>query len=362
MRFKVIGVSNYRNIALARLNLDADRVFLLGKNGQGKTNLLEAIGYVTSLRAFRARENETLIGSAAPQADIVYTLDHEFDDEANAKVRIKKKGKEVSLDGESVKRASEFVGRFPTVTLSSEDLSIVRGSPGGRRRFLDTFLCGIDREYYVSLQRYQRCIQERNALLKKNSERTLLKPFESQLIEPGLQVIRKRRSVIQDLAELATRFYETLSGSAEKIEVRYLPNIEPSDEEAYWKVLEKNRKRDEILQSTGKGPHRDDFELSLNGKPAADYASDGQQRSIALSLAFATIAFWRERFRVSPVLLVDDVLGELDPGRRERFWKALDPSIQLIATGTELPDLASGEDWLVYEVDRGTFSPYTKTG
>lgn len=362
MRFKIIGVSNYRNIEFARLKLDADRVFLLGRNGQGKTNLLEAIGYITSLRAFRARENETLIGPASVHSDLVFELKHEQEDEAKAEVRIKKKGKGVSLDGESVKRASDFVGRFPTVTLSSEDLSIVRGSPGGRRRFLDTFLCGIDRSYYVSLQRYQKCIQERNALLKRKADSAVLKPFESQLAEPALQVIQKRKSVIEDLAELATRFYETLSGSAEQIGVRYLPNIEPEDTDNYWKILESNRKRDEILQSTGKGPHRDDFELSLNGKPASDFASDGQQRSIALSLAFATIAFWRERFQVSPVLLVDDVLGELDPGRRERFWKALDPSIQLIATGTELPDLASGGDWLVYEVKEGKFSPYPKVG
>ncbi|MBC2605294.1 DNA replication/repair protein RecF [Pelagicoccus albus] len=355
MRFKTIAVSNYRNIKLARLNVDADRVFLLGRNGQGKTNLLEAIGYVTSLRAFRARENDTLLGPESPQAEILYEIDHEEFDETQARVLIKKKGKEVSLDGESVRRASDFVGRFPAVTLSSEDLSIVRGSPGGRRRFIDTFLCGIDRQYYVALQRYQKCVQERNALLKKGAAASLMRPFEAQMISPALEVIGKRKQVIGELGELASRFYGTLSGSEEQIGVSYKPNADPESEEAYWTLLDKNRKRDEILHSTGKGPHRDDFELSLNGRVASDFASDGQQRSIALSLAFATIAYWRERFGVCPALLIDDVLGELDPLRRERFWNALDERIQLIATGTELPDAASGKDWMVYGVENGRF-------
>ncbi|EDY83254.1 hypothetical protein VDG1235_2879 [Verrucomicrobiia bacterium DG1235] len=355
MKFKAIGVSNYRNIKLARLNLDADRVFLLGRNGQGKTNLLEAIGYVTSLRAFRARENEILLGPESGQAEIVYEIEHEEFEDSEARVLIKRKGKEVSLDGEAVRRASDFVGRFPAVTLSSEDLNIVRGSPGGRRRFIDTFLCGIDREYYVALQRYQKCVQERNALLKRGSSMELMRPFEAELIGPALAVIRKRDSVISELGSMASRFYETLSGSAEAIGVDYKPNAYPDDEDAYRAMLDRNRKRDEIMHSTSKGPHRDDFELTLNGRSATDFASDGQQRSIALSLAFATIAYWRERFGVCPALLIDDVLGELDPVRRERFWNALDESIQLIATGTELPDAASGKEWLVYRVEDGVF-------
>lgn len=355
MRFRVIAVSNYRNIKFARLNVAADRVFFLGRNGQGKTNLLEATGYVTSLRAFRARENEVLIGGELPDAEILYEIEHEEFEEVEARVRIKKKGKEVYLDQEAVRRASDFVGRFPTVTLSSEDLSIVRGSPAGRRRFIDTFLCGIDRDYYVALQRYQKCIQERNALLKKGAASNLMKPFEAQMVGPALEVIRKRARVIGELGGMASRFYQTLSGSAEEIGMSYKPNAAPEDEDAYWAMLDRNRRRDEIMHSTSKGPHRDDFELTLNGRSASDFASDGQQRSIALSLAFATIAYWRERFGVCPVLLIDDVLGELDPERRKRFWSALDEGIQLIATGTELPDAASGKEWLVYEVENGAF-------
>lgn len=355
MRIESIGVSNYRNIEFARLNVDASRVFLLGNNGQGKTNLLEAIGYVTSLRAFRSRENETLIGPKQQGLEIAYELEHEEFGSVSANVKIKRKGKEVSLDGESVKRASDFVGRFSTVTLSSEDLNIVRGSPGGRRRFIDTFLCGIDRSYYVALQRYQKCLQERNALLKQGAEESLVRPFEVQMIEPALEVIAKRKNILGELRTLACQYYETLSGSAEEINIEYKPSVLLEDAAAYQELLNKNRKRDQYLQSTGKGPHRDDFTLSLSGRSASDFASDGQQRSIALSLAFATLSYWKKHYGVTPVLLVDDVLGELDPDRRKRFWSALDDDMQLIATGTELPQLDGNVDWLVYEVSNGVF-------
>ncbi len=355
MRIKSIGVSNYRNIKFARLDLDAPRVFLLGKNGQGKTNLLEAVGYLTSLRSFRTRENETLIAHGCATSEMVYELNQEQDGEAQARILLKKKGKEVSLDGETVKRASEFVGRFPTVMLSSEDLSLVRGSPSVRRRFLDTFLCGIDRSYYVALQRYQKSLAERNALLKQNADPTVLSSFESQLAEPALEIVTKRREVSGELGKVASCYYETLSGAVEGMAIDYRPNLDLHDRVDFQEALERNRKRDSILQSTSRGPHRDDFDLSLDSRPAASFASDGQQRCIALALAFACLNFWQQRFGVAPILLVDDVLGELDPERRQRFWSALDSSIQLIATGTSLPEAESDVPWLVYEVADGEF-------
>lgn len=356
MRLKSIGVSNYRNIAFARLDLDAPRVFLAGRNGQGKTNLLEAIGYLSALRAFRARESETLIGPEGDFAEIAYAFESEALGETRAQARIKRRGKEVTLDGERVRRASEIVGRFPTITLASEDLAVVRGSPGGRRRFLDTLLCGLDRTYYLALQRYQKALHERNALLKRPREAKLLGYFEREMAQPGLELVGLRRAALESMGAYAQEHYKTLSGSAETLVLRYRPHIEPDSADAYQTILEASRTRDAILQSTGKGPHRDDFSIELDGRAAAEYGSDGQQRSIALALAFASMALWRERFRISPILLLDDVLGELDPEREAAFWSILDLDTQLIASGTRLPGFAQSEGWLAYGVDRGTFA------
>ena len=274
-------------------------------------------------------------------------------DVIQARARIKRKGKEVWLDGDPVKRASEFVGRLPTVVLSSEDLNIARGSPSLRRRYIDAFLCGIDREYYSSLQRYQKALQERNALLKSNPKDNLLNVFETELTKPAVSIIRKRREALLDLNERAQSFYEQLSGGSEAIEILYSPNCAIEEEADYADVIKRSRKRDMILQSTGKGPHRDDFQFMINGRLAADYASDGQLRSIILALAFGIIETWRKTIGENPVVLADDILGELDPERRERFWKAMDPELQVFATGTELP--SNADEWLIYEVEAGKF-------
>ena len=355
MRLKTVGVSNYRNILFARLDLDTDRVFLLGQNGQGKTNLLESIGYVTALRAFRTRDSDALIGPRGSKAEIVYEIRHEELGDCRARVKVKSGGREVALDGDSVRRASDFVGRFPSVVLTSEDLSIVRGSPSIRRRYFDTFLCGVDRVYYSALQIYQKAVKERNALLKQESDLALMRSFETQLVESAFEVIARRRKLVDELSEWTASYYGRLSGGVEEVGFRYCPNVSPERPEAYADILERNRKRDQVLQATSKGPHRDDFEFTLNERLAADYASDGQQRSIALSLAFATLAYWREHFDMVPVLLVDDVLGELDPGRRKRFWTVLEEGVQLIATGTELPKSDISGSWRVFEVNSGEF-------
>ncbi|MCH6257613.1 DNA replication and repair protein RecF [Puniceicoccaceae bacterium K14] len=355
MRFTTIALTNYRNIEFARLAVDAPRVFFYGRNGQGKTNMLEAIGLSTTLRAFRAKENEILIGSKSEYSEILYEAIQDNSDELNAKVRIKRRGKEVSAEGSMVKRASEFVGRMPTVVLSSGDLSIARGSPSIRRRYLDTFLCGVDRSYFTALQRFQKALQERNALLKTGPEESLLSAFEAQLIEPAAELVKGRRAAMETLNELAQGFYARLSGEAEVISVEYQPNFDCDNGEAYVNQLSKSRGRDLMLQTTSKGPHRDDFRLLLNGRSAADFASDGQQRSIVLSLSFAMISYWRKEFRVAPVVLADDILGELDPERKKRFWEAMDSDLQVFATGTELPSEYEKNDWLLFEVSEGRF-------
>lgn len=353
MKFTRIGISNYRNIEFTRLEVDAPRIFFVGRNGQGKTNFLEAVGYCTALRAFRARENEVVIGPKAGFAEVVYEGVLNAGEDIQARARIKRKGKEVWIDGDPVRRASAFVGRLPTVVLSSEDLNIARGSPSLRRRYIDTFLCGVDRVYYANLQRYQKAIQERNALLKSNPEKHLLDVFEDELCKPAVEVIQARKQAMANLNQLAQQFYGKLSGESEAIEILYSPNCDIEDENDYREMIKRSRKRDLIMQSTGKGPHRDDIQFLINGRLASDYASDGQLRSVVLALAFGIIESWRQKIGENPVVLADDILGELDPERRERFWQAMDPDLQLFATGTQLP--SASKDWLVYEVDAGCF-------
>ncbi len=355
MKFKRVSISNYRNIEFARLDVDAPRVFLHGKNGQGKTNLLEALGLVTALRPFRTHENRKVIGPNAEYSEIVYEIDHEDLGETKLRARIKKVGKEVWIDDEPMRRLSDFVGRFPTVILSSNDMQLARGSPGNRRRYLDAFICGVDRSYFTALQTFQKLLQERNALLKRDAQPRVLAAFEAQMDAPALAICRTRETLLDELVSIAKTYHDELTVSKERLRIEYKRNADVLAEGDYLAVLEKNRKRDCYLQSTGKGPHRDDFAIYVNDLAAEDYASEGQQRTISLSLALAMIEYWRRRFGFLPVALADDALGELDTERRERFWSVLDEDLQIIATGTQLPQSSDARSWKTIEVDDGCF-------
>lgn len=355
MKFKRVSVGNYRNIELARLDLDAPRVFLHGKNGQGKTNLLEALGLATALRPFRTHENRKVIGPFGEYSEVVYEIDHEDLGETALRARIKKSGKEVWIDDEPMRRLSDFVGRFPTVILSSNDMQLARGSPGNRRRYLDAFICGVDRTYFSDLQRFQKLLQERNALLKKEAASAVLAAFEGQMDEPALSICRKRASILEQLLAIGKEYHSELSLSNESLRIEYVPNASLAESGDYLEVLEKNRKRDGYLQSTSKGPHRDDFAIFVNDLSADDFASEGQQRSVSLSLALAMIEYWRRQFGFLPVALADDALGELDTDRRDRFWSVLDEDLQIVATGTQLPTKGNGTSWKAIEVEAGAF-------
>lgn len=355
MKFKRVSISNYRNIEFARLDVNAARVFLHGKNGQGKTNMLEALGLATALRPFRTHENRKVIGPKGESSEIIYDIDHEDLGETKLRARIKKTGKEVWIDEEPIRRLSDLVGRFPTVILSSNDMQLARGAPGNRRRYLDAFICGVDRSYFAALQVFQKLLQERNALLKKNASASLLSAFEVQMDAPALAICKTREVILEELLSIAKTYHDELSISKESLNIEYSRNAALREAGDYLAVLEKNRKRDSYLQSTGKGPHRDDYAIYVNELAAEDYASEGQQRSVSLSLALAMIEYWRRRFGFLPVALADDALGELDTERKERFWSVLDEDLQIIATGTQVPQSSDGRAWKTIEVEAGSF-------
>lgn len=355
MQFNKVRISNYRNIEFARLDIEAPRVFLYGCNGQGKTNFLEALGLVTALRPFRTHENRVVIGPEAVYTEIAYELEHENLGETQIRARIKKTGKEVWIDNEPVKRLSDFVGRFPTVILSSNDMQLTRGSPGNRRRFFDAFICGVNRDFFRALQTFQKLLQERNALLKRNQPKAVISAFESQMDEPALAICRTREIVLNELMEIANGVHRELSVDNELLTVTYNRSAQIEEKGDYLKLLDRNRKRDTYLQSTGKGPHRDDFEIGLNGLSADDFASEGQQRSITLSLSLAIIEYWQTHFGILPVALADDALGELDSKRKDRFWSILDENLQIIATGTQVPSSSDKVNWQTIEIVGGAF-------
>jgi len=230
-----------------------------------------------------------------------------------------------------------------------------RPAPAGRRRWLDLTLAAMDAGYLRALQTYAQALAERNSLLKRgHAGGDELGAFE-QILAPAAAALIAARSVgLRALAEGLTAAYARISDSAEPAGFAYAPDFAEPSAGAVAAMLEKNRARDALMRSTLSGPHRDDFHFTLNDRPARDFASEGQQRSLVLALRLAQAAWFQQKSGVRPVLLADDVLGELDPARRRRFWTAIDPDSQVIATGTALPDADLGA-WQVFHVVNGAF-------
>lgn len=351
MRFLNLRLQNFRNIEFAELPLGDVRNFLLGANGQGKSNLLEALGLATALRSFRTQTLAALPRKGFKEYTLAYDLEHDALGATSLEIHTGAGGRSVLIDGEKVTRLVEFIGRFPTVTLCSADLMLLRGSPSERRRFIDLTLSVVNRGYYTALRDFHCGIVERNRLLKNGGSPAELSAFEAEIAPHASEIARYRAEGMATLREVLCRTYDRIAEADEGPELSFRPNVDCSDTESYCRLLHDSRQRDQMIGATQRGPHRDDFNLSLHVGGAREYASDGQQRGLCVALRIAQASFYREQLGLAPVLLADDVLGELDPIRRQGFWRACPEDIQVVATGTELP--ADAERWSIYKVMEG---------
>jgi DNA replication and repair protein RecF len=358
MYLRRITLTQFRNVPLAALRLEGSRQFLVGGNGQGKTSLIEAAGCLTALRSFRTLDSRHMILQGQAEAGIACEVDREDTGSESVTIRIRGDGKGLWRNDTRVARLADHLGQFPTVVFSSGDLQLVRGAPGLRRRWLDLTLSSMDPAYLSALQAYGRALAARNSLLRRRDPALAgeIAAFEQALAPAGARIVALRAAGVAELAAEMASAYRRICEGAEEAALRYEPASAAASAAELLGLLEAGRARDLQAGTTLCGPHRDDLAFEVGGARAADFASEGQQRSAVLALRLAQAAWFHGRSRVRPVLLADDVLGELDPGRRDRFWAAIDPESQVIATGTRRPDRALG-DWQVFSVAAGAFSP-----
>jgi DNA replication and repair protein RecF len=356
MRLRQIRLSNFRNVRFAAVPLDYERVFLLGANGQGKTNLLEAAGLLPALRSFRTQDTSLLIRHSADAAQAGFSLHHESEGDVEIAVTLESKKKTVLVDGSPVRRFPEFIGRFPAVPFCAADIALLRGAPAVRRRWLDMLLSGTDPAYLSALRDYHGALAGRNLLLRQPvPDAAQLLAFEKTMAPCAEVLIAARRGALEDLAaELGIRCDEIgLPGGAAGL--AYAPNAAPGSIAGWLELFVRQRPADLLLRTTQRGPHRDDFSFSLSGHSAEDVASEGQQRALVLGLELAALTRLRRLRPVAPVVLADDILGELDPACKAGFWRALGGVCQVIATGTVPPEDASA--WEIVRVEAGEYFP-----
>ena len=327
MRLLSLEVENYRNIASASLTPGRELTVICGNNGQGKTNLLEAIWLLTGGKSFRGGKDAELVRRGEPfallKASTLRAQQEEQETEEPNRVRLTvgtpdspRPGRTASVNGGAVKRAASLAGGFPAVVFDPGHLSLVKGAPEGRRKFLDAALCQLYR-------RYIRALQQKNALLRRSAngaarpyaeKRALLEVLNVELAQQGEAIQQRRRAYLETLAPLACSNYEELSHGAETLRLRYAAQFEPG---GLAQLLRQKMPEELRAGQSLCGPHREDLELLLDGQPAKVYASQGQQRSVVLSLKMAEAAAAASITGEHPVLLLDDVLSELDDGRKQ---------------------------------------------
>ncbi|MGA2052583.1 MAG: DNA replication and repair protein RecF, partial [Opitutales bacterium] len=319
MILRRIHLQDFRNIALARLELDGARQFFAGPNGQGKTNLLEAAGLLGALRSFRGAEPRELIRHGATEARVWLEVEHERDGKTEIEITLRPQRREVAINGVRCQRLADFLGRFPTVALSSHDLQTLRGGAPLRRRALDLALASLDAGYFHSLRRYHQALDGRNALLRGTRPATAaeLAAFETIMAVEAVPVTQARAAACAAWNGYLRESYARLAaGAAEQPGLAYARESEADTAVAWRELWERSRARDAAAKTTRHGPHRDDFAFRLEDREAKAFASEGQQRGLVVAWRLAQAAWLRERTGLQPLLLADDVLGELDPARR----------------------------------------------
>lgn len=338
MIVKRVELSNFRNYELLKLDLDKKTNILYGKNAQGKTNVLESIYVCSTTKSHRSNKDAELIKLDCDEAHIKL-----FIEKNNREQRIdihlrRNKTKVIAINGIPIKKASELFGVFNVVIFSPEDLDIIKKGPAERRKFIDMELCQLDKIYVYNLTNYNKIIIQRNKLLKDIYFRPELKQtlevWDNQLAEYGSKIIERREKFIKEINNIMKPIHRELTGGVEDINIIYNKNCESED---LLKTLEDNRERDIKYKSTSIGPHKDDILFFHEDKNIRIYGSQGQQRTVALSLKLAEIELVKTLINDLPVLLLDDVLSELDSDRQNHLLKSLD-NIQTVITCTGLDE------------------------
>jgi DNA replication and repair protein RecF len=348
-----LRLRDFRNYA----RLDADFApgchLLLGDNAQGKTNILEAIYLMATLRSFRGVGGAQMIRHGAKGyfagGNVVGQGDHEI------KIYWSARERKLALDGQPVKKLADYFGALRTVVFCTEDLQLVKGAARARRRFLDLLLAQTQPGYLPLLQRYMHTVRARNALLKQRSgDEAALDSFSQELVKLGNEIIRARRELAPKFSPLARLAYRRISNDAEELRIEYQPSVKRD----FAVELAQSRGRERTYRATLVGPHRDDLQLLLNEKSAAQFGSEGQKRTLAIALKMAQAEFLAGIHGSPPILLIDDVMGELDLKRRGGFLPLLEQArkasgqVFMTATGENWPS-ELGKDLQRWEVRAG---------
>lgn len=333
MIIKNIKLENFRNYRELDIDFHPQVNLFLGENAQGKTNLLEAIYFTSIGKSFRTTKDRDLIYFDEEFCRVA--VSYERDVEGDISIAIGRDGKRVGrVNGIKIEKTSQLMDHVLAVIFSPEDLKIVKEDPDRRRRFIDRELCQLKLSYYRNLNRYNKVLLQRNAYLKEEEiKESALEIWDEHLYMYGEKLIQDRDEFIKKLDVISRDIHQGITEGGEELIVKYAPNIHPGED--YASAISESLDTDRMRGNTARGPHRDDFEVFIDGKNVRNFGSQGQQRTAALSIKLAEIALIREEKKESPILLLDDVFSELDSSRQRYLIDYLE-GLQIFITGADI--------------------------
>lgn len=317
MWLKRLSLINFKNIRQADIDLSERFNCFVGDNGAGKTNVLDAVYYLSmSKSAFTMTDGQSVShGEDFFVAEGTYVAESERQESVNCTFS-RKGGKILKRNGKEYDRLADHVGSFPLVIVSPRDTELIMDAADERRRYLNGFISQLDRSYLASMMRYNAVLAERNRFLKSSSDEQMLLIYDMQLAEHGTKVYERRGAVVEQMRGLVEEYYRYLSEDKETVEIVYRSELEqmPLSE-----LLLRSRERDIINQFTCSGVHRDDLVFKIGGYPLRRYGSQGQQKSFLMALKLAQFRMLAKHTQERPILLLDDLFDKLDIGRVQRL-------------------------------------------
>ncbi len=367
MYIKQLKLKNYRNYENLDIEFDNKVNVIIGENAQGKTNLLESIYLLAFTKSYRTSNDRELISWNKDFAKISGSI-HKRNQDIPLELIFNKNGKKAKLNRLEQKRLSEYIGALNVVMFAPEDLSLVKGPPQVRRRFIDMELGQIEPVYIYHLAQYLKVLKQRNHLLKQlqlqaKPDTTLLHVLNDQFIQHAVIILKKRFVFLKLLRKWAIPIHFQISREQEELKIAYsssLEVLEDDDEEKledkYYAALEQIERNEINRGTTLVGPHRDDLFFYINEKDVKLYGSQGQQRTTALSLKLAEIDLIFDQINEYPILLLDDVLSELDDFRQSHLLSTIQGKVQTFVSTTTVDGINHDtlKDASIYSVQQGS--------
>ncbi|MBE5745203.1 MAG: DNA replication/repair protein RecF [Clostridiales bacterium] len=357
MQIKKLFLQNFRNYEAENFDFTEGLNVLFGKNAQGKTNCAEAVFYLCTGTSLRIRHDKQLVKIGADSAKITAEAENRYG-KVVIEADIAENKREIRVNGTKISKNADLLGHINSVFFSPGELRLIQDGPDERRRFMNVSISQNSAPYYTALLRYNKILDQRNALLK-NPDYTLvldtLPVWDEQLCKYAATIVKKRVEFLEKLAPYAKEVHAYLTDNAEELVLRPERRYEGDEGEIAQTLsrrLANNYEKDMRLGFTTVGPHRDDIEVLINGVDAKSYASQGQQRTAALSLKLAEVQIFKEISGEYPVLILDDVMSELDLPRRKKLLQRIH-GIQTLLTCTHAERVLYGAECNKIRIENG---------